>query len=240
MTRVAIHQPAFLPWTDYLLRIAWADFFVFLDSVQYTRRNYQNRNLIKARQGAQWLTVPLRRAPRNQIIAEMRIDNSRDWRTRHGNLIKESYRSAPHFGTTCSLLEPVYACEWDRLTDLNCDWTMRMAAALGAKTQFLRSSELNVEGKGSELILNLCLELGAAYYISGSGGRSYLEEERFTSNGVDVVYVPPLQLQYDQMHPEIGFIPHLSIIDYLFSEGIGEIEKLMKRYEALVARAASG
>ncbi len=126
------------------------------------------------------------------------------------------------------------------MTEFNCDWTMRMATALGAKTQFLRSSELNVKGKGSELILNLCLELGAAYYISGAGGKNYLEEERFTRNGVDVVYVPPLELQYDQVHPEIGFIPHLSIIDYLFSEGIGEIEGLMKRYEALVARAAGG
>ena len=238
MTRVVIHQPAFLPWTDYLLRIAWADFFVFLDSVQYTRRNYQNRNRIKSRHGAQWLTVPLRRAPRNQVIAEMRIDNSRDWRTRHGNLIRESYRSTPHFGETCSLLEPVYAREWDRLTELNCDWTIRMATALGARTQFLRSSELKVEGKGSELILNLCLELGATCYISGSGGRSYLEAERFRRNGVEVVYVPPLELRYDQVHAEIGFIPQLSVIDYLFSEGIAEIEGLTKRYETLVARAA--
>ena len=59
MTAVAIHQPHYLPWLGYLAKWAAADVFVFLDTVQYTKNGWQNRNRIKTATGPQWLTVPV-------------------------------------------------------------------------------------------------------------------------------------------------------------------------------------
>ena len=57
--KVAIHQPHYLPWLGYLAKWAAADLFVFLDTVQYEKSGYQNRNRIKTRDGPRWLTVPV-------------------------------------------------------------------------------------------------------------------------------------------------------------------------------------
>ena len=47
MKTVAIMQPTFLPWVGYFAMLDRVDEFVFLDSVQFARRSWQQRNKIK-------------------------------------------------------------------------------------------------------------------------------------------------------------------------------------------------
>ena len=56
---VAIHQPQYLPWLGYFGKMLQADIFCYLDTVQYKKNEWQNRNRIKTAQGWQWLTVPV-------------------------------------------------------------------------------------------------------------------------------------------------------------------------------------
>ena len=225
------HQPAYFPWTDFFLRMSLADVFVFLDTVQYGRRTFQNRNKIKTRDGAKWLSVPLQYAPRDEIIMNMKIDNSKDWKNSHLGAIKDSYKSALFFEETLSLIEPMYSKEkWEYLSEFNCLCTITIARALGINTRFIKSSEIDLSGKGSDLILNICLKSGAANYISGMGGKSYLKEQAFKNHGINILYLAPYQLAYTQEYPEPGFIPNLSIIDYLFNNGIGQFKVLVSRY----------
>ncbi|MEC9380181.1 MAG: WbqC family protein [Candidatus Latescibacterota bacterium] len=56
---VSIHQRQFMPWLGYFNKMDQADHFILLDSVQFKKNEWQNRNRIKAAQGAQWLTVPV-------------------------------------------------------------------------------------------------------------------------------------------------------------------------------------
>ena len=56
---VAVHQPQYLPWLGYFDKIDKADVFVLLDTVQFKKNEWQNRNKIKTAQGWQWLTVPV-------------------------------------------------------------------------------------------------------------------------------------------------------------------------------------
>lgn len=217
---VMIHQPEYLPWTNLFLKMAAADIFVFLDTVQYVRRGFQNRNMIKTRTGKKWLTVPLIYAPREEAIMNMKIDNSRDWRRQHLDLIDGSYRSSGHYGEISSLLKPVYESGHEDLSGLDCMLTMEIASALGIKSKFMKASELEARGKRSELILNICLELGGARYISGIGAKAYLDERAFREKGIEIVYMPPARIEYEQAFPELGFMPDLSVIDYLFNRGI--------------------
>ena len=42
--KVSVHQPQYIPWLGYFDKIDKSDCFVFLDTVQYKIREYQNRN----------------------------------------------------------------------------------------------------------------------------------------------------------------------------------------------------
>src|SRR5258708_12748915 len=75
---VAIHQPTFMPWLGYFDRMARADLFVLLDHVQFERRNYQNRALIRLEDEARWLTVPVVQLSQKERIVEKRVANPPD------------------------------------------------------------------------------------------------------------------------------------------------------------------
>ncbi len=225
-----IHQPEYLPWGNLFSKILFSDVFVFLDTVQYARRSFQNRNKIKTRQGEKWLTVPLRYASQQELISKIRIDNSSDWKMKHLFQIKDSYKTSQYYKEILSLLEPVYLQEWDSLSELNCALIIKISEALGLKAKFIKSSELCVEGRGSELILNICLKLEAKRYISGVGAKVYLDEAGFKKNNIDIVYITPFEMEYKQVYPELGFIAGLSMVDYLFNSGTKEFESMVKEY----------
>jgi hypothetical protein len=87
-------------------------------------------------------------------------------------------------------------------------------------TPTLKSSQLKSTGRSSDLILNLCKEVGASRYISGSGGRQYLDLATFEAEGIEVIFrdavVPDT---YPQPFPQVEFFSDISAIDILFNCG---------------------
>ena len=112
--KVAIHQPHYLPWLGYLAKWAAADLFVFLDTVQYEKNGWQNRNRIKTADGARWLTVPVH-ARLGTPIAEVAIDCEQPWPARHLRAIEAAYGDAPYWPARRETFERLYAERWDRL-----------------------------------------------------------------------------------------------------------------------------
>ena len=95
--RVAILQSMYIPWKGYFDLMATVDEFVLLDDVQYTPRNWRNRNRIKTDLGPRWLTIPVRtRGRRNQKTCEARVADPL-WARRHWQTIVLFYRKAPCF-----------------------------------------------------------------------------------------------------------------------------------------------
>src|SRR4051812_8539945 len=95
---VAIIQPNYIPWKGYFDIIHDVDKFIFLDDVQYTVRDWRNRNKIKLADGTtSWLSVPTR-GGRNQRICDVAIDNTQDWKRKHQEAIRHSYGKTPFFG----------------------------------------------------------------------------------------------------------------------------------------------
>ena len=234
MKSVMIHQPEYLPWPNLFLKAALADVFVLLDTVQYARRSFQNRNKIKTKDGAKWLTVPLKQVSREQLILDMEIDNSKNWKEKHLRLIDDSYKRSVYYSKAMPLLKPLYEKSLDNLSELNCALIMKISENLGIRPKFIKASELKARGKGSELILNICVKLGATRYISGVGAKAYLNEESFKKNAIDITFIPPKKMEYKQIFPEKGFIQDLSIIDYMFNIGsenfLPTFEKFFKNH----------
>jgi hypothetical protein len=173
----AIMQPTYLPWAGYFDLVDQADVFVFLDTVQFSRQSWQQRNRIKGPNGAFWLTVPVFNAF-GQRIDDVRIDEHSRWRMRHWSSIRSSYGRARFFTQVAPLLDGAFSRPWNRLVDLNIHLVCEMAAAMGIGHRIVRASTLGASGaKRGELLVEICRSIGAETYMSPPGSRIYLEAE---------------------------------------------------------------
>lgn len=221
---VSIHQPAYLPWLGYFDRIAKSDLFILLDNVQFERNSFINRNKIKTSNGPMWLTIPVRlKAHFETTIAEINIDETQAWRKKHLRAIEQSYSHAPGFASKFNRLNDVYEKETDSLARLCSTQLGFWLAELGIATPVRRASELPMLGRKSELVLNLCKEIGATTYLSGPLGRGYLEESKFAAAGIRIKYHEFVHPAYSQMHGE--FVPALAVVDYWMNCAKPEIFK---------------
>ncbi|GAG33996.1 unnamed protein product, partial [marine sediment metagenome] len=179
---VTIHQPAYLPWLGYFDKIVAADVFVFLDSVQFGKNSFTNRNKVKTANGPVWLTVPLRtKGHTKRILRDIEISPDPRWKKKHIETIRQSYTQTPYFDQYFGAVER-FILEADKsFCDFVYEMTLYFLATLGIQTKVIRSSRLRVTGKKSRLIENLCVHLDADLYISGPFGRTYLELPRFAT-----------------------------------------------------------
>jgi hypothetical protein len=218
--RVAIHQPHYLPWLGYFAKWASADLFVFLDTVQYEKNGWQNRNRIKTPDGPRWLTVPVK-ARLGMTVSVVPIDTSQPWRARHLRSIENAYAKAPRWSRYRDALGSFYAREWERLAPLAVDSARWLADALGVSTPARLASELAVSDgprpDATARLVAVCRAVGADTYLAGRDGARYLDAEQFAAAGIAV-----LTQRYE--HPVYGqsggeFAPFLSALDLLLMQG---------------------
>jgi hypothetical protein len=238
---VAIHQPHYLPWLGYLHRMAQVDQFIVLDHVQFERRNRQNRSQIRLDGEARWLTVPVAQRSQKERIVDKLVDNDdpRPWGPIHFATLRHAYREAQHFSTYAAALRAILEARWERLVDLNRALLEFLRDAFEIRTPLVRSSELAADGAKSDLILNLCREVGAERLLAGFGGsRRYLDVEAFAGQGVRVEWHQFAHPEYPQCGPQ-PFIPGLAALDLLFNCGPQSRAVLFQQAAAPQQRAAA-
>jgi hypothetical protein len=219
--KLAISQPTYLPWLGYFDLIDEVDRFVLLDSVQFERQSWQQRNRIKTPTGLQWLTVPVMfRGRLGQSIQEVEIREPEFWRN-HRRSIELNYRRTPYFDTYFSplveLLEKGF--RGGLLVELNICLIEWFCRELGICTPLSRSSEMNREGNRTTYLVNLCQVLGSDQYLSPLGSADYLLDDlqQFSDAGIEVTFHNYHPVPYRQLFPP--FVPYASILDLLFNEG---------------------
>ena len=216
--RVTILQPSYLPWLGFFEQMSRSDKFVLLDDVQYTRRDWRNRNRIRVKESWVWLTVPVQQKRRfSQSLLETRIDNSVSWRRKHLETLRQHYCKAPFFEKYFPRCQQVYEKDWTFLFDLCLETINLIKEEMGIETPLLRSSEMKPGGEKTERLVSICRELGATHYLSGESGSNYIAEEDFSSQGIALEYQNYEHPVYPQRYT--GFVPHLSAIDLLFNCG---------------------
>lgn len=223
--RLAITQPAYLPWTGYFDLIDQADTFVLLDCVQFERQSWQHRNRIKTPLGLQWLTIPVQfRGRFGQKIQEVELRVPDFWRS-HLRTIQMNYARSRYFQYYFPLLLEQFQQVADgRLCNLTAALVSWLMKCLGIKREVVLASSLHATGKRSGLLANICKELGADEYLSPIGSAEYLLSELsfFGAAGVTVHfhnYVHPIYQQLFQ-----PFIPYACVLDLIFNEGPGAME----------------
>jgi hypothetical protein len=224
---VSVHQPQYMPWLGYFDKIARSDAFVFLDNVQYKPREFQNRNKIRTKDGWLWLSVPvISKGKGRQVISDVRIDNELDWPKEHLMSLKTCYGRAKYFDRYFPFFEDLYGKSWESLALLNIYIIKYLLKDLSIDTPLYFESDLDITTAKTERIVDICLKLKADTYLSGAGGRAYIEEDKFVSSGLKLSYQDFSHPVYTQqfMKARSDFIPYMSIIDLLFTEGPGAKE----------------
>ena len=210
---LAAHQPAYLPWLGYFDKLIRSDIFIFLDTVQYEKNSFINRNCIKTQQGSVWLTVPVKsKGHLRSSLLETEIDNKQPWKKKHLKSIYQNYRKAPRFDECYAKIEAVYAKEYGLLSDLCWDHLMFWLQELGLKKKLIRSSELPIDSNKSKLVLDLCTYFKADYYISGALGKGYLQIEDFQQAGIAIEFQDYQHPIYPQLYGE--FVSNMGIVDF--------------------------
>jgi hypothetical protein len=218
--RVAAIQSSYIPWKGYFDVINLVDEFVLLDEVQYTRRDWRNRNQIKVAGRRQWLTIPVEVKGRyHQRIDETRIADP-GWADRHWKTLVQAYRRAPRFDEAAALLEPLYAAHGgtELLSEVNAAFTRAVCGFLGIDTPIVWSSERATRDDPSLRLLDLTLAPGGDEYVSGPAAREYLDVDAFRAAGVTVTWMD--YSGYPEYPQGDGPFEHgVSIVDLLFHVG---------------------
>lgn len=218
MKSVVVLQSNYIPWKGYFDLIRDADVFFFYDDVQYTKNDWRNRNRIKTSSGAQWLTIPIG-AHADALIHQVLLPDPA-WQIKHWKTLRQNYQKSPYFKLYETFFEDVYlGSRWSSLSELNQSLIRRISGNfLGLKTEFRDSRELSLVGQKQDRLLHLLLQAGATRYISGPAARSYIDPERFSSSGLELIWKDYSGYpEYPQRFPP--FEHGVSILDLLFQVG---------------------
>jgi hypothetical protein len=217
--RIAILQSSYIPWKGYFDLINSVDEFVLFDDVQFTRRDWRNRNRIKTAAGPAWLTIPVHSkghylAPINQIAV-----SDESWAARHWRTLTGSYAKAPYFRTYADRFERLYIeCRETQLSAINHAWISAICEILEIRTRLTWSMDYQLVDGKTERLVEICRQAGATTYISGPAAKSYIKPEIFQAAGVELVYFSYEGYpEYAQLFPP--FDHYVSILDLLFNEG---------------------
>ena len=223
--KCAIMQPTFLPWAGFFNLISDVDTFVFLDDAQLQKNSWHNRNRILVNQNAHWISVPVKREKLGQTIAETKLDDSQRWRSKHVKLLQQVYSKHPFSKDILELCEILQKDDSIHLAELNIRLIKWFLFKMEISTTIVLASDLNIEGKRTERLINILKKLKASSYLSPKGAKEYLEEDGFSEQKFVTLEIQNFEaLNYFQYKKNI-FESYLSIVDVLANLGWPETKK---------------
>jgi hypothetical protein len=214
-----ITQSNYIPWKGYFDAIALADEVLLYDDMQFTRRDWRNRNRIKTPQGVQWLTIPVEVKGRfNQKINET-VVSSPTWGKSHWETLRHNYGRTRHFNTCRPVLEPLFLSPPSKyLSEINLAFIVAVNTLLGIEKEIRSSAEFTLGHGKTERLVELCVALQATEYLTGPAARNYIDESLFAKAGITVAYLDYSGYpEYPQLYGK--FVHEVSILDLLFHEG---------------------
>lgn len=213
---ISIHQPDYIPYMGYFYKIAHSDKFVFLDDCQFSNDNMHQWNRIKLPQGECRLKIPVEQHLGDKIN-EVRTKDELKWKQKHLKTIEMNYSKVPNFKLLFTEFQELLLSPYPNLAEQNIAINTWIAGKFGMKTEFFRSSEMKIDTLREERVLDICNALDGDVYLSGNGARTYQKEEDFAVKGLRLQYTDFAGIEYPQLWK--GFIPNLSVLDYVFNCG---------------------
>lgn len=214
---VSILQSNYIPWKGYFDIIANSDVFVIYDEVQFTRRDWRNRNLIKTNDGLKWLTIPVIQDDYYQKIFETNVLKG-NWIKKHKSTLQTNYVKTPYFKDYKDIFFEIYDTPLTSLSEINRLFIEKICSILAIETKIIDSRELNLEGDKVERLIDACKKLKATKYLSGPAAKNYMNEVSFNENNIELEWMDYSNYkEYNQLYPP--FEHGVSVLDLIFNEG---------------------
>ncbi len=226
---MAISQSNYIPWKGYFDLINKADEFIIYDDMQYTKRDWRNRNKIITPQGLQWLTIPVEvKGKYFQTIKDTKISN-KNWAKNHWNSIKQNYSKTKYFYVYNDLFEQLYLDSTEEfLSDINYKFIIEINKILGINTRIRYSCEFDLIDGQTEKLLGICKDCDADIYLSGPSAKNYFDEEQAKKENIQVEWMDySAYPEYTQSYTP--FEHGVTILDLIFNEG-PNATKFMKSF----------
>lgn len=224
---VSIHQPHYWPWLGLLDKVAKSDIYVILDDVVINKKSNQRRNVFLCNGEAKYLTLSLDKFRDSSKINELYLKDYGQ-HCKHLEILRMWYKNTNqeeirNFIQTSGILKNKY----EMLSDLTSDTMLLMFKLLNIEVEVLRSSQIDYEGKKSDINLCICKALLATTYLSGKAARAYMSDDdfkKFQSAGINIEFQEFLHPRYHQSCRK-NFLEGMSALDLIFNEGIEKSRK---------------
>lgn len=230
MKKIAILQSNYIPWKGYFDMINMVDEFILYDDMQYTRRDWRNRNKIKTPQGLKWLSIPVDvKGKYFQKINETKISDD-TWGKKHWETIKHNYGKTKYFKEYKDIFEELYLNSNEAyLSQINYKLIIAINDILGISTKIRWSSEFDLVDGQTEKLLGICKDCSADIYLSGPAAKDYFDENLAKQENIAVEWMDYSGYEeYSQLHPP--FEHGVTILDLIFNEG-SNATKFMKSFK---------
>jgi hypothetical protein len=215
---VSIHQPDYISYLGYFYKISKSDVFVFLDDCQFSNDNMHHWNRIKTPQGECRLKIPVEQHL-GDLIKDVRTRDELGWKEKHLKTIEMNYSRAKYFGDFFPAFRELLSAHYDSLASMNTAINTEIAHRFGFTAKMLNSSELGLDTVREQRVIDIVKLLGGDTYISGHGAKAYQVDEHFEQNGIKLVYTDYTPIEYTQQWKKAGFLPCMSVLDYIFNCG---------------------
>jgi hypothetical protein len=217
--KIIITQSNYIPWIGFFDSMAQVDMIVLYDDMQYTKRDWRNRNIIKTPQGLKWLSIPVEvKGKYFQKINETKISDSK-WNIDHLNQIKQHYRTAKCYNEVIDWVEHLYlSCHFDYLSDINRYFIENINQYLGINLKIIGSEQFELAEDKTDRLVNICKELNATDYFSGPTAKVYMDSSKFEKENINVHFFDYSGYkEYEQLNGE--FEHGVTIFDLIFNCG---------------------
>ncbi len=222
---ISAHQPAYNPWLGYFHKILLADVFVIMDDVQFEKNSFINRNKIFQKPEGLMLTIPCNtKNYKEKTIAQIEVSNT-IWKIKHKKSLEQVYAKAPYFQQVFAMIEKVFKQDSPYLVDYSNALLLAIVEYLHIKTKIVFASELDIQAKKLDYVIELTQKLDGDVFIFGKLGKDYADEEVLQKAGIKPIF-------QDYQHPvytqkKAPFIPYLGILDLLFYENKENIKDII-------------
>jgi len=223
---LSIHQPNFFPWLGFFNKVNSSDSFIFLTESKRSKNDkFLTRTQILNNDSKRYLSIPV--GPKQKIINTLELPFDQKWRMDMLNILHSAYSKSKFYEDVRDDIEKLIMFDCQYFYEFSINIIVFFMKALNIDKNCLIDKDFNKKfGEASNRLVNLCNEVNANKYISGIGAKSYIDEDIFLQNEIDIIYQEYFPQKYKQLSKK--FVPGLSIIDALFNCGYFDTEKLIK------------
>ncbi|MCB9554678.1 MAG: WbqC family protein [Deltaproteobacteria bacterium] len=216
--KLAIMQPGYLAWLGFFELMAYVDRFVYFDDVQYTRKDWRSRNRVKTANGPVWLSVPVKKAPRETLIKDIEINYEQTWLDKHLRTIEVAYRKAPYFEPLYGEIKSILESRPRLLKELDDSLIRLCMRHFSIECELTWSSELKLPpAEKNRRIIDVCRAHGSSVLYDTQASSTFIDVALFAENGIEVLFQDYQHPQYPQQWGE--FVSHMAAIDLIFNTG---------------------